>query len=186
MSISCAILAGGQSKRMGRDKATMNIGDRRLIEHVYGKVRPIFDDVLIVSRNHDSIEGVNAPIFGDVLLHRGPLVGIVSALLHARTSYVFAVACDMPFLDENLIRSMIDAIHGEDIIIPKTPAGYEALHAIYNRSCLSPILRLIDCGRFRVRDIFPFVNVRVYDVERIAVFTNLNTKEDVDHVRHLL
>ncbi len=164
----------------------MNIGDKRLIEHVYTKVRPIFDDVLIISRNHDSIEGVDAPVFGDVLLHRGPLVGIVSALLHAQTTYVFAVACDMPFLDESLIRSMIDQIHGEDIIIPKTSAGYEALHAIYHRSCLSPMLRLIDRGRFKVRDIFPFVSVSFYEVEGIAVFTNLNTKEDVDQVRHLL
>lgn len=186
MSISCAILAGGQSKRMGRDKATISVGQMALIGHVYAKVRSIFDDVFVISSNHDSIEGINAPVFGDVLPHRGPLVGIISALLYSRTPYVFAVACDMPFLDKDLIRSMISEIRGEDIIIPKTVVGYEALHAIYSRYCLSPMLSLIDAGRFRIRDIFPFVNMRAFSVDRISVFTNVNTEEELERARLLL
>lgn len=186
MSVSCAILAGGQSKRMGRDKATMSVGDMRLVEHVYTKVRPIFDEIFMISSNHDSIAGVDAPVFKDVLPHRSPLVGIISALLYSRTPYVFVVACDMPFLDQDLIRSMIGAIRGEDIIIPKTPVGYEALHAIYGRSCLSPMLRLIDSGRFRVRDIFPYVNMQPFGVGTISFFTNVNTEEDLERVRKRL
>jgi molybdenum cofactor guanylyltransferase len=186
MSISCAILAGGQSKRMGRDKATISIGEMRLIEHVFVKVRPIFDDILVISSHHDSIQGIDAPVFGDVLPYRSPLVGIISALLYSRTPYVFVVACDMPFLDKGLILSMIQEIRGEDVIIPKTVVGYEALHAIYNRSCLSPMLSLVDAGRFRVRDVFPFVNMRAVSVDSISVFTNVNTEKDLEQVRELL
>lgn len=186
MNVSCAILAGGQSKRMGRDKATIDVGQTSLIGHVYTKVRSIFDDILVISSHHDSIQGIGVPVFKDVLPLKGPLVGLVSALLYSRTPYVFVVACDMPFLNSSLIGFMIEEIRGEDVIIPKTKAGYEALHAIYNRSCLSPILRLIDAGRFRVRDIFPFVNVRAVDVETISVFTNVNTEKDLDNVRERL
>lgn len=182
MNVSCAILAGGQSKRMGRDKATIDMGTTSLIGHVYAKVRPIFDDILIISSRHDSIRGIGAPVFADVLPQRGPLVGLVSSLLYSRTPYVFVVACDMPFLGPDLIVSMINEIRGEDVVIPKTKVGYEALHAIYNRSCLSPMLRLIDAGRFRVRDIFPFVSVRTVNVEPISVFTNVNTEEDLNQV----
>lgn len=171
---------------MGRDKATIDIGQTTLIGHVYGKVRPIFDDIFVISSQHDRIPGIPVPVFRDVLPHRGPLVGIVSALLHSHTPYVFAVACDMPFLDRDLIRSMVKGINGEDIIIPKTPVGYEALHSIYNKSCASAMLRLIDAGCFRVRDIFPFVNVRAVGVESISVFTNINTREDLEQVREFL
>ena len=182
MNITCAILAGGQSKRMGRDKATIDVGEAALIGHVLARVQPIFDEVFVVSSNHKSMRGVEVPIHPDVLPQKGPLVGLVSALFYSRTPYVFVVACDMPFLDQNLIRSMIDEIHGEDIIIPKTAVGYEALHAIYNRSCLSPMLRLIDGGRFRVRDIFPFVTVQTFAVDTISVFTNVNTQKDLESV----
>jgi molybdopterin-guanine dinucleotide biosynthesis protein A len=177
---------------MGRDKATIRIGELGLIEHVYAKVQGIFDDVFVVSSHHKNIQGVDAPVFRDALPHGGSLVGIVSALFYSRTPHVFVVACDMPFLDPDFIRTMIDGIGGEDIIVPKSAAGYEPLHAIYNRSCLSYMLKLIDANRFKIDRIFPFLNVRTIGVEiqsssqGISVFTNVNTKKDLEHVRELL
>lgn len=192
MSICCAILAGGQSKRMGRDKATIKIGEMDLIEHVYAKVRSIFDDIFVVSSNHQSIQGVDAPVFSDALPQGGSLVGIISALLYCKTSHVFVVACDMPFLDPDFIRAMIDSVGNEDIIVPKSPAGYEPLHAVYSRTCLCHMLKLVDAYRFKIDRIFPFLNVRTVDVEiktslqGISLFTNVNTKKDLEHVRRLL
>lgn len=191
MNITCAILAGGQSKRMGRDKATVRVGSMGLIEHVYRIVDDIFDDIFVVSSRHDSIQGIETPVFRDALPHGGSLVGIISALLYSRNPYVFAVACDMPFLDADFIRYMVDQIAGEDILIPKTDAGYEPLHAIYNRSCLSPMLRLIDAYRFKIDRIFPLVKVRTIPVQvrtsqGLSLFTNVNTEEDLVHVRELL
>lgn len=192
MNISCAILAGGQSKRMGRDKATIKIGEMELIKHVYSKVQNIFDDIFVVSSHHDSISGIGTPVFRDVLPRGGSLVGIISALLYSRTPHVFVVACDMPFLDSDFIRAMISGIGNEDIIVPKTKAGYEPLHAIYNRTCLSYMLKLIDANRFKIDRIFPFLNVRAVPVEiqnssqGISVFTNVNTEKDLEHVRDFL
>jgi molybdopterin-guanine dinucleotide biosynthesis protein A len=192
MSISCAILAGGQSKRMGRDKATLRIGNMGLIEHVYVKVKDIFDDVFVVSSHHTKIPGIEAPVYRDALPLTGSLTGIISALLYSRTRYVFVVACDMPFLNVELIRVMIDEICGEDIIVPRSEAGYEPLHAIYNRSCLSYMLRLVDANRFKIDKIFPFLNVRAISIDvppspgGISAFTNVNTQEDLEHVRELL
>jgi molybdopterin-guanine dinucleotide biosynthesis protein A len=192
MNISSAILAGGQSTRMGQDKATLKIGDMGLIERVYATVRNVFDDVFVVSSHHKKIQGVPATVIGDALPQGGSLVGIISALLYSRTPYVFVVACDMPFLNGDFIRHMIDQVSGEDIIVPKSIAGYEPLHAIYNRSCLSYMLRLIDANRFKIDRIFPLLNVRTINVEvqsspqGISVFTNINTEKDLEHVRELL
>lgn len=192
MNISCAILAGGQSKRMGQDKATLRVGDMGLIERVYTIVNDVFDDILVVSSLHKKIQGVPVPVIGDALPHGGSLVGIISALLYARTPYVFVVACDMPFLDPEFIRTMVGQVSGEDILVPKGIAGYEPLHAIYNRSCLSYMLRLIDTNRFKIDRIFPFLTVRTVPVDLqssargISAFTNINTEEDLEHVRELL
>ena len=71
-------------------------------------------------------------------------MGIASALLYATTDYVFVVGCDMPFIRKETITYMVDQAHGEDIVIPRTDAGYEPLHAVYNRSCLPHMLRAID------------------------------------------
>lgn len=192
MNIDCAILAGGQSKRMGRDKATIKVGEMELIEHVYSKVQDIFDDIFVVSSHHNSICGVSTPVFRDVLPQGGSLVGIISALLHSRGSHVFVVACDMPFLDSDFILNLIQGVDNEDIIVPKTEAGYEPLHAVYNRTCLSYMLKLVDANRFKIDRIFPFLNVRAVPVEirnssqGISVFTNINTEKDLEHVREFL
>jgi molybdopterin-guanine dinucleotide biosynthesis protein A len=192
MDISCAILAGGQSRRMGQDKATLRVGDMGLIERVYAVVRDIFDDIFVVSSHHKKIQGVPVPVVEDALPHGGSLVGIISALLFSRTPYAFVVACDMPFLDGDLIRRMVDQTSGEDVIVPKSAAGYEPLHAIYNRSCLSYMLGLVDANRFKIDRIFPFLTVRTISIDSesspqgITSFINVNTEEDLERVRDLL
>lgn len=189
MEMTCAILAGGRSLRMGRDKATIPIGNRPLVSRVYDVARTIFDRILIVSNLHAAIEGVEAPIVPDVLPQRGPMVGIVSALLHATTPYVFVLGCDMPFVREETIRFVAGQATGHDIVIPKTEKGYEPLHAVYNRATISPLLTRIERGQFSIVEVFPFVTVHVVEgpdlseAEGFSIFTNLNTEEDLARAR---
>jgi molybdenum cofactor guanylyltransferase len=186
MKIGCAILAGGRSSRMGRDKATLRVRERLLIERVFNVVRPVFRNISIVSSYHDGISGIDAPIYGDLLPVRSPLVGIASALVYARDPYVFVVACDMPFLSEEALRYVISELDGEDLVIPRTDKGYEALHAIYGRTCIAPMLRAIEVGRLKVRDIFPYLTVKEladhpsFTKNGASVFTNINTVDDLE------
>jgi molybdopterin-guanine dinucleotide biosynthesis protein A len=180
--ITCAILAGGLSRRMGKDKATLNFGDGCLLEEIYHRVRTVFDDIIIVSGRHRSIEGVDAPVVGDVLPAKGAMVGIVSALMHAGTSHVFVLACDMPFVDEEAVRAVVEAWEGEDVVIPKTDTGFEPLHALYGRSCISYMLNAIQHGNFKIRSLFPYINVKIVKNHRAffegggMAFTNVNTR----------
>jgi molybdopterin-guanine dinucleotide biosynthesis protein A len=189
MNLTCAILAGGKSRRMGRDKATLMVGDKQLINRVYDKTKRVFKEVIILSNHHNGIYGIDAPIFKDVIPVHGPMVGIVSALMHTRTPYVFVLACDMPNITEKAIEYMIDEVHGEDVIIPKTKSGYEPCHAIYNRSCISYMLRLIEMNRLQITALFPYLSVRelgehpYFFNEGISVFKNINTEEDIPAVR---
>jgi molybdopterin-guanine dinucleotide biosynthesis protein A len=192
MDITCAILAGGLSRRMGKDKATLELGGRPLIEVVYHSVQTIFERVIVVSSLRGPIDGVGAPIVEDVLPLRSSMVGIVSALIHSRDPYVFVVGCDMPFLTEDTMKCMIDENRGEDIIIPKTQAGFEPLHAIYKRTCISYMLSLVEQGRPQVKRLFPYLSVRVVEdhpsffAGSISPFTNINTAADLVRAKEAL
>ena len=200
--MTCAILAGGKSTRMGQDKATIKIGDKYLINLVYDVVKEVFDKVIILSRFHDTIEGIDAPVLKDVVPFGGSMTGIASALLYSETPYTFVVGCDMPFLSTEAFKYMVNEAIGEDIIIPKTKYmvneaigediiipkikwGFEALHTIYNRSCMAHFFRLIEQNRFKVTEILPFVSVKELEEQSCffrngnSVFTNINTINDL-------
>jgi molybdopterin-guanine dinucleotide biosynthesis protein A len=188
MKMTCAILAGGKSTRMGQDKATIKIGEKPLIRIVYDKVKEVFDDVIIISRFHDTIEGIDAPVLKDVVPFGNSIAGIVSALLYSKTPYTLVVACDMPFLSTEAFKYMANEATGEDIIIPKTQWGFEPLHAIYNRSCIAHFFRLIEQNRFKVTGVLPFVSVKELEEQPCffsngsSVFTNINTMKDLSMV----
>lgn len=185
-NVVSAILAGGKSTRIGRDKATLVLDSEPLIRRVYDVAQDVFDHIIVVSSDHAIFPGMSMPIIKDVVSVRSPLAGIVSALIHTGADYVFALACDMPFLSGEAIKYMLNNIAGEDIIIPKTEKGYEPLHAIYNRSCISYMLTLIERGRYKVRDIFPYLSVKAVEgsplffCNGVSVFTNINTKEEFE------
>jgi len=189
MKMTCAILAGGESRRLGQDKATTKIGKKALIHFVYDVVKEMFHEVIILSKIHESIEGIDAPVLKDIVPYGNSMAGIVSALVYSKTPYTFVVACDMPFLSKATLSYMLDEMASEDIIIPKTRWGYEPLHAIYNRSCIAPFFRLVEQGRFKLREIFPFVTVKElsehpsFFVNGTLVFTNINTVKDLDMVK---
>jgi molybdopterin-guanine dinucleotide biosynthesis protein A len=191
MDVTCAILAGGKSSRMGRDKATLEVCNKPLIQQVYEKARHVFRKILIVSSQHEQLNGIEAPIVKDIFPFRSSIVGIASALLSANTPYVFVLACDMPFVTAQSIEHVLKEVHGEDIVIPRTRYGFEALHAVYNRSCLSIMLTHIGLQRLKVTDIFPFFSVRevgehpAFLNEEISVFTNINVEEDLSLVQRL-
>jgi molybdenum cofactor guanylyltransferase len=185
MKMTCAILAGGKSTRMGQDKATIRIGEKALIHLVFDKVKDVFDEVMILSKFHETIEGINAPVLQDIVPYGGTMAGIVSALLYSKTPYVFVVACDMPFLSTEALTYMAHEATGEDIVIPKTRFGFEPLHAIYNRSCVAPFFRLIEQKRQKLTEILPFVTVKELEEEPCffrngrSVFSNMNTINDL-------
>lgn len=192
MDVTCAILAGGKSKRMGRDKALIPVGDRALLSRVYAVAEEVFSDILVLSNLHTHLDKVRAPIVKDVIPRQGPMIGIVSALLYARTPYVFVLACDMPFLRKDAIEYVLTAARGEDIVIPKTEKGFEPLHALYNRSCISPLLSAIERGRMKIPDIFPLLSVKVVEGKEVfmsqglSIFTNINTEEDLSRAQSLI
>ncbi len=189
MDTGCAILAGGRSARMGYDKATAGFQGTTLIRAVYDIAREIFDTIMIISSIHGSIDDIDAPIVKDIVPVQTPMVGIATALIYSTNPRVFVVACDMPFLSRNAIRCLIDAPGEQDITIPMVGQYYQPLHAVYSRSCLPHLLRLIGLNSLKISGVFPYVTMKVIKDEPCfhnsrgdLVFSNINTSEELERI----
>lgn len=137
--VSCAVLAGGESRRMGKDKAGVELAGKPLIERVLATVAPLFDDVLISGREEKkAYPGTH--FVADMLPGRGPAVGLHAAMTAARHAYVFAMACDMPFISPELIAMLAGKRHGVDIVVPRACGRLQPLCAVYSVAC-APLLR---------------------------------------------
>ena len=185
---SVAIQAGGESRRMGQDKALLPFLGATLIERVINRVASLGDEILITTNHPEEYKDFKYPLFRDILPGTGALGGLFTALSVARSPIVIVVACDMPFVNVDILMESIEKLQSSkvDVVIPKTTKGYEPFHAVYRReTCLPAIQSVLESGERRLISWFSNVNITpipesellLHDPQRIA-FRNLNTKED--------
>lgn len=180
------ILAGGKNTRMGENKAFLSINGERLIDRTFRVCKSLFSEVLLVTNTPRSYLDLNLTIATDIEAGKGPLMGIYTGLLLARSPYIFVVACDMPFLNPEFIKYMMAAHRGEDIVVPRSTGGFEPLHAIYSKRLQRPIKKLLDEGRLKITDFYEGSKKRVIEENEISLFPpgdrmffNLNRPEDL-------
>lgn len=183
--ISAAIMAGGRSRRMGRDKAWLELGGRPLIAHVADVMREVADEVLVVA-NDERYATLGHRVVPDRYPDGGALGGIATGVGAAAHDRVLVVACDMPFLRADVWRLLIARSEGVDAVVPRTGGEWETLHALYTKACLAPMERALGEGRLRVISFFPDVHVReVPEADLRALdpglraLTNVNTPEEL-------
>ena len=141
--------------------------------------------MLIVSRPQQGLESLGVPLAYDLVPDGGALGGIYTALEVAQGP-VFCCACDMPFLNDSLIRSMADNFTNLDVLLPKLDGRLHPLHAFYSLDCITPIRAALDSGERKIISFFPQVRVAYFtedrgpDVEamRLALF-NINTQSEL-------
>jgi molybdopterin-guanine dinucleotide biosynthesis protein A len=191
--ISVAILAGGQSRRMGQDKAFLPLGGRPVVERVLERVVTLSDDVTIVTNKPDKYRHLGCQVVSDVYPDKGALGGIYTAIHAARYSHCLVVACDMPFLDAGLLRYLMGLVPGFDVVIPRIEEFPETLHAIYGQKCLEPIRRRLLAGRLKIIGFFTDVRVRYVERDDVArfdptfrSFLNMNTPADWKRLQQLV
>ena len=191
-AVTGLILAGGKGKRLGRDKARLPWPDENshttLLHHVHAVLAPLCDEVLVVGNRADLAGFTVVP---DVAAAQSSLTGLVSGLRAAATPLALAVACDMPFLNERLLRALIDRASGEwDAVAPVVRHEPETLHTVYHRRCLPAASEMLEAGdlrlgrlmqRLRVRTVSPD-EVRRFD-PGLASFSNINTPADLAAAR---
>ncbi len=185
--VTGVVLAGGQSRRMGQNKALMPLGGERLVDRVVGALRESCSELLMVTNSPEVYADIGIRMVGDVWPDKGSLGGIYSAIYHAATPYVLVVACDMPLLQAASLKYLIEQIEDHDVVMPDVLGEPQPLHAIYARTCLEPIRRRLEADRLKIIGFLPDVRVRTvtaaelhpFDPELLA-FQNLNTPEEFE------
>jgi FdhD protein len=188
--ITGVILAGGASSRMGSNKALLPYQGGKLIEAIFGKMAALFDEVLLVTNTPELFDFLPCRKVPDLIPGKGALSGLHSGLRHSPTPYVFAVACDMPYVNSDLVRHMASLAAGCDVVIPESGKGLEPLHAIYGKNALEPMEEILRAGEGRIVDLFGKVTVRKvssgeasrYDPMFLS-FRNINTPQEFSRLR---
>ena len=196
--LTVAIMAGGKSSRMGTDKAFVPLLGKPMIEHVIERVSDLGQDetILITNRPADYAK-LRLPMYSDVLPDMGSLGGIYTAVHYSTSPYTLVVACDMPFVNRELLRHMIGLIDETneryDVIVPRMDSYPEGLHAIYGKGCLTPIREQLDRQQLKVIAFYPHVRVRYLDEPEYAsldpqrlAFQNVNTPEEIQEAERIL
>ena len=195
MKVTSIVLAGGKNRRLGRSKALETVGGKNLIEHVIERLKPLTSQILIVtSRERSNLLAVGkAEILVDLYPDKGPLGGIYTGLLAARSLRSVVVACDMPFLNQALLSYMMQISASFDLVIPRFNNMVEPLHAVYSKDCLAPIERLLKLGKLSLLELLTLTNVRYVEAEEInrfdsehLSFFNVNTEDDLEKARKLV
>lgn len=192
VSITGVILAGGKSSRIGKDKAFLRIGEETIIERMLSSIRHIFKEVVIVTKVTDRFRYSGVRVIKDLARLQNPLVGIYTALMVSKSSYCFIFACDMPFLNKELIRYMVSVRTGYDIVIIIDKKGFHPLHAIYSTRCLDIIKEHMHIQDFKVTDLLRLVKVKQlnnrvllrFDPQQKALF-NINTQSELRLAREI-
>ena len=177
---------------MGRDKAMVLLRGKPLILYVYEEAKRVFTDIMVASSFHAAFDWMDARVVKDILPVPGSLTGIVSALIASDTDYVFVLGCDMPFVSTKAMRYVAEQTTGEDIIMPRTQGGFEPMHALYRRSCISAMLTAVGRGGMKIADLFALLPTRVLSPDPVflnrgvSVFTNINTERNLRRAERLM
>ena len=196
MDISCIVLAGGKGLRLGQDKALETVGNKSLLERVVSNLSLFNCDVIIVTAGEQSLlQSIDYPmlrIVTDTYPGKGALGGIYTGLAASDSFYNLVVACDMPFLNHDLLHYMIQLSPDFDLVVPRLGNMVEPLHAIYSKGCLISIESLFKQGNLSITALFTLVRVRYVEAEEIDSFDpkhlsffNINTEADLNMAREL-
>ena len=190
MDVSGVVLAGGLSRRLGRDKAVEPFQGEPLIARVIGRLSSLTNEIVVVVNSEKRAKELPLPagvkIAVDVYPDSGSLGGIFTGLTAAANDWAFVTACDMPFLNESLISHLLTSRDGFHAIVPVLDGYPEPTHSAYSKDCLPHMERRLEARQLRISGFFDDVEVNYVaqdeieslDPERLS-FMNINTPEDL-------
>lgn len=194
--VTVVIQAGGESRRMGRSKATVPFAGRPLISRLVERLAPVSDDLVITTNEPDNLAFLHGEfpqyriqLVCDAFDYRGALPGLYTAMQAARNPYVAVVACDMVFASGSLVVAEALAMNesGADVVVPVNKHGFEPFHAMYRRmACLPAVRRALDRGEKRAQAFFDDVKVLEFPQSKVleaepmgGCFINANTPDEL-------
>ena len=181
MQATLLVLAGGASRRMGRPKAWLEVGEITLLRWMIERLGPAFSEVVVSFAEPEQVERlVPFRLVFDRKLAAGPLAGLEAGLTAARHEVTFAVACDMPYVTPDVAEMAVVAARGCDAAMPRVNGRAEPVCAAYRRSALPAVTAALDAGRLAASDLANHLDVTWLEGLDPKLFRSLNTPEDFE------
>lgn len=178
------ILAGGDSQRMGRDKASLMMGEMTLLQTVAATMRQLFPRVIVSVRQ--PCAAIDLPQVCDEQAAGGPLAGLAAGLGHVTTPWAFAVACDMPFVVPEVVELLAGLRARHQAVVPVVHGHPQPLAAFYAAACLAPLRASLAAQQNSLRGVLKQLDVRYVDEAemreadpQLRSFFDLDTPQDV-------
>ena len=195
IEVTGVLLAGGKSRRMGEDKRYLVVGEQTLLERGLGVLRSMFHEVLVVIAQDSAPLDIDARVVRDLVPDCGSLGGIYTGLTQATSPYIFAVACDMPFLNQAVITHFTNRKDTADIVMARLATRLHPMHALYGKGCLPAMEQMIVARQLKIQELVSHASLRVQYVTEADLlsidpswrsFHNVNTPEDLEAACSLL
>jgi len=192
-AVSAAILAGGGSMRMGRNKAFARLAGVRLVDRARRAVARFADDVMLVTNQLAPFADFPGRVVLDNIPHRGPLCGLETALAHAHHPVLFVMPVDNPFVARPLIAYLAQFAPHYDAVYCRGPLGSEPLLGFYRYTCVAAVRQMQAEGIWQLLRLPEYASVRLidypealkFDPEGLSFF-NINTPEDLRRAEIIL
>lgn len=184
--VTGVLLAGGKSRRMGFDKARIDVAGKTLFSRALELLRHYFAIVLIAGDRPDLVlPGV--PALPDIY-PGSALGGLYTGLKAATTGWIFVAPCDMPYPDGRIVELLLERRNGCDAVVPRTPNGYEPVFALYHKRCLPQMEAMLQQDQYQIYDFYQRINVHFLDWQEMPddwerSLLNLNTREQLERIR---
>jgi len=190
---AAVILAGGKSRRFGRDKALFPVAGQPMIVWVASALRQVFDDIFVAGGDPPGFEKLGLRCFPDPIPDRGALGGLYNGLTHTDSAQIFLCACDMPFIVPETVKAVLENIGSEQVTLPVIGGKRQPLHAVYSRRILPLVEATLEMPDMYLPALLDQAKVRVVQEEAFAhisdyhySFVSLNDPESLQRYRHLL
>ncbi|MDP1744959.1 MAG: molybdenum cofactor guanylyltransferase [Bacteroidota bacterium] len=189
-NITGIILAGGKSSRMGSDKGIVNLNEKKFIEHILAAVLPNVNEVLIIA-NNDNYNNLGYKVIKDKIKDCGPLGGIYTGLMNSKTENNIVVSCDIPFINSDLVKYIIENTSNADITVPVYKGNIEPLCAVYTKRTSDQIYNLIMNKDLKIQNILKYFITKELFITKMQkfytdkLFVNINTPEELKQQKAL-
>ena len=193
--IAGVVLAGGKSRRMGKDKRGISIHGKTLLERTVTVLLEIFSEVLLVlAEPEEEREQERVKIVTDIIPGCAAAGGLYTGLYYSLCPQVFVVACDMPFLQPAVIEFFSTRSPQADVVLAQLANGFQSMHGVYSKKCLPFLRDMLDAQDFRVQTIATQRTLNVHLISesdlipldpQLLSFMNLNSPADVEFAKKI-
>jgi len=179
------VLAGGKSKRMGKDKSLLDFYGKTLLQRIIDEQKKLLDEVYVIGKGTENF--TDAIGIYDKIEDKGPFGGLYTAQSEIKSDWYLISPCDMPFLSHAELREILTEYKNSDYdaIIAESEKGYEPLVAIYSSNIFPLMQKNMKNGNYAVRALFNQINKKFIKFDEQIfekdVFFNINYPDDYNH-----